>query len=259
MYKLHEAFNTPEERKKIWRYMDFIKFTDMIDRGKLYFTTADRLGDPFEGSLPKAYIEYFNANLDSIFRPETWNFINREKAPKGFSRARRLERKFIAVSCWNMQEEESAALWQMYCNKDNGIAIQSTIQRLKESLRDEERDINIGEIEYIDYYSQPASDLLTGNAFVKPSLYKGKSFEFEHEVRAIVQLPILKIVGDSSAKFITGHEGYYVTIDCNLLIENVYISPMSSKWQKQVVKALLNKYGLKKRVRQSDLSRKPIF
>ncbi len=93
--------------------MDFIKFVDIIDRKKLFFPTVDRLGDPFEGSFPKAYINYFNANLEKIFLPETWGLINSEEAPKGFSRARRLARKFIAVSCGNLQAEESAALWKL--------------------------------------------------------------------------------------------------------------------------------------------------
>ena len=85
MYKEHVAFDMPEDDRKIWRYMDLTKFVDIISRKKLYFPTADKLGDPFEGSYPKAYIEYFNANLDKIFIPETWELLNREQAPKGFS------------------------------------------------------------------------------------------------------------------------------------------------------------------------------
>ncbi len=259
MYKEHPDFETPEDDKKIWRYMDFIKFADILDRRKLYFPTADRLGDPFEGSFPKAYIDYFNANLDKIFIPETWELIKREQAPKGFSRARRTARKYIAISCWNMQEEESAALWQLFCHSDNGIAIQSTIKRLKNSLKDEKRDIYIGKVKYIDYYSQPPSDSLPDDIFPNPFLYKGKSFTFESEVRAVTKLPQLKRTDDFHAKIIPGHKGYDVTIDPSLLIENVYLSPMSSKWQKKVVESLLSKHGLKKKVCQSDLTKKPVF
>jgi len=72
-------------------------------------------------------------------------------------------------------------------------------------------------------------------------------------------LPKLKKINDFQAKFIPGHKGYDVTIDLDLLIENVYLPPMSSKWQKKVVESLLSKYGLKKKVRQSDLNKKPVF
>lgn len=262
MYKEHKLFDTPPDNKKIWRYMDLAKFVDIIDRGKLYFPTADRLGDPFEGSFPKAYIDYFNANLDKIFIQETWKLINREQAPKDFSRARRSARKFIAISCWNMQEEESAALWKLYCSTFSGIAIQSTIKRLKNSLKDEKRDVYIGKVKYIDHYSQPLSDSLHEDKFPNPFLYKGRSFKFENEVRAVTELPRLKRIDDFHGKFISGHKGYDVEIDPSLLIEKVYLSPIpkSSKWQGKVVKSLLKKYGLNNnKVCPSDLNKKPVY
>ncbi len=257
MYKEHVAFKTPEDNRKIWRYMDLTKFVDIISRNKLYFPTDDRLGDPFEGSLPKASVDYFNANLDKIFTPRTWELINREQAPKSFSRARRSARRFVAISCWNMQDEESAALWKIYCGNSGGIAIQTTIGSLKKSIANEKRDIYIGEVEYIDYFSEPPSEL-TGDFFLKIFLYKGKSFKFENEVRAVTELAYAKKIGNH-AKFIPGHKGYDVTIDPDLLIENLYLPPTSSKWQKKVVKSLLVKYGLKKKVRQSDLDKTPVF
>jgi len=262
MYKEHEAFITPKDDKKIWRYMDFIKFVDIIDRKKLFFPTADRLGDPFEGSFPKAYIDYFNANLDKLFIEETWKFIKREQAPKAFSRARRFTRKFVAISCWNMQEEESAALWKLYCSTFNGIAIQSTIGRLKNSLKGEKRDVYIGKARYIDHYSQPLSDSPHEYKFPSLFLYKGKSFKFEREVRAVTELPRLKQIDNFHGKFISGHKGWDIEIDPSLLIEKVYLSPIpkSSKWQEKVVKLLLKKYGLKNnKVCPSDLNRKPLF
>ncbi len=258
MYKEHPAFTTPKDEQKIWRYMDFIKFADIIDRRKLYFPAADRLGDPFEGSLPKAYVDYFNANLDNIFTPGIWELINREQAPKGFSHARRTARKFVAISCWNMQEEESAALWKIYCGNSGGIAIQTTIGNLKRSIANEKRDVYIGKVKYIDYFSEPPSEL-TGDFFLKPFLYKGKSFKFENEVRAVTELTELKRIDNSRAKFIRGHKRYNVTIDPDLLIENVYLPPTSSKWQKKVVKSLLAKYGLNKEVHQSNLNKTPVF
>ncbi len=259
MYKEHQGIEILEDDKKIWRYMDFIKFADIIDRRNLYFPTADRLGDPFDGSFPKAYIDYFNANLDKIFRPEVWGIINREQASKGFSRARKNARKYIAISCWNIQEEESTALWQLYCHGDNGIAIQSTIKRLKNSLKDETRDIYIAKVEYIDHFSKPLSDSLADDFFPKPFMYKGKSFKFENEVRAVIKLPELRRIDEFHEKLISRHNGCDVAIDCDSLIEKVYLSPMSSKWQKKVVKSFLAKYGFNKDVRHSDLKKKPVF
>lgn len=259
MYKEHKAFKTPEDEKKIWRYLDFIKFFDLISTNTLFFPSADKLGDPFEGSYPKAWKEYFNANIDKIFIPETWDIIDRNSAPKDFSRARRLQRKFVAISCWNMQEEESAALWNIYTSTIGGIALQTTVANLKKSIINEKRDIHIGEVEYIDYNSELLSDTFTGDYILKIFLYKGKSYSFEHEVRMVVKLPVIKKIDQFHAKFISNHKGYNVKIDPNILIEKIYISPTSDKWHKKVVETLLEKYELKKVVHQSILKRTPVF
>jgi len=268
MYKENAVFKTPADNTKIWRYMDFTKFVDIIDRKKMFFPTVAMLSkiDPFEGSFPKSYIDYFNANIDKIFIPETWMTFNRASAPKDFSRARKSMSKFVAVSCWNKQDESSAALWKIYCSTFNGIAIESTIGRLKDSLQSEERDIYIGEVEYIDHHSPEPSGLISKTPGTTPDdilhkvyVYKEKSFNYENEVRAIVKLPEIKPVNQFQFKIIKNHKGYSATIDPNLLIENIYLAPMikDSKWQKEVIKSVLEKYGLKKKVFISD--KKPVF
>jgi hypothetical protein len=41
------------EHAKIWRFIDFTKFVSLIDKSALFFPRIDRLGDKFEGSIPK--------------------------------------------------------------------------------------------------------------------------------------------------------------------------------------------------------------
>ena len=54
MYEANPIFVQPEgEDDRVWRYMDFTKFVSFIESRCLYFARADKLGDPFEGSLPK--------------------------------------------------------------------------------------------------------------------------------------------------------------------------------------------------------------
>ena len=58
MYKNFPAvFESPQdENAKIWRYMDFTKFVNLLDTSKLFFPRADKLGDPFEGSFPRGNV-----------------------------------------------------------------------------------------------------------------------------------------------------------------------------------------------------------
>lgn len=257
MYKQHKIFDTPENEREIWRYMDFPKFIDILIREELYFPRADKLGDPFEGSLPQASIEKRNLTFEKMYRPEFFKYIvPRKEAPKALSRATKSLRKFYAISCWNISEEESAALWQLYCSGQGGVAIQTTVGRIKQSFETEKRDIYIGKVKYINYVK---GSIPLDNALY-PFLFKRKSFEHEQELRAIVFSPDFVIKGGSLER-ISYPEGCYVKIVPDILIEKVFVSPMTPKWQSGVVKSVLSKYGLEKKVHQSDLSlkRKPLF
>jgi hypothetical protein len=38
-------------RLSVSRYLDFVKFIDLLDRRALYFSRADQMEEPWEGSL----------------------------------------------------------------------------------------------------------------------------------------------------------------------------------------------------------------
>lgn len=256
MYKEHKAFDTPEDDKKIWRYMDFTKFVDILDKSQLFFPTANKLGDPLEGSYTKASIDYRNANIDNFFREETWNIIPRENFEASWSKISRNKSKDVAISCWNISEDESDALWQLYCSGQEGIAIQSTIGHLKESLKQEDRDIYIGKVNYVNHIKElkPQTDI----DLLRPFLDKGISHKYEEEVRAVIDFPPFVLKNNVlKPRRMTG--GYYATTNPDLLIEEVFISPRSPKWKRELVRSVLLKYRLNKRVHKSDLTKKPLF
>ena len=51
MCEEHPAFSPPSDDAVLWRYMDFTKFVSLLDRSALFFARADKLNDPFEGSV----------------------------------------------------------------------------------------------------------------------------------------------------------------------------------------------------------------
>lgn len=65
----HPVFKEPGDREiKIWRYMDFTKLVFSLEESGLFFSRLDRLGDPFEGSVPRknlnSRIEVFKKRFD---------------------------------------------------------------------------------------------------------------------------------------------------------------------------------------------------
>jgi hypothetical protein len=56
---VHPAFPQPNDPSiVIWRYMDAPKFEWLINCGRLFMASADRLGDPLEGSTPESELEW---------------------------------------------------------------------------------------------------------------------------------------------------------------------------------------------------------
>lgn len=47
--------HTENENAKIWRYMDFTKFVNILETKSLFFVRSDKFEDPYEGSYPKYY------------------------------------------------------------------------------------------------------------------------------------------------------------------------------------------------------------
>ena len=67
----------PPPETKIWRFMSFEKFADMLLSSSLYFSQAQILRniDPFEGALPDLNVASFgNFQRIPLLPTSFWNF-----------------------------------------------------------------------------------------------------------------------------------------------------------------------------------------
>lgn len=247
MYKEHPVFEKPEnENAKIWRYIDFAKFERLLDKSALFFTRADRLGDPFEGSYSRANIK---------LRPQVY----KEKIPldklENLSQFYKVFIKHTAINCWHLGEYESAAMWNLYLKSNKGIAIQSTSDLLKTSLKDENHDVFIGKVKYIDFEKDWMPEGNTLYAFV----HKRKSFEHEKELRAMIQEFRYKKNGELDWSKPLFDDGIYAQVDLGVLIDKIYLAPTSPKWLFELVKSITKKHKLDKDVLPSSLDDVPAY
>ena len=257
MHKQREVFEEPENRNvRIWRYQSYSKFESVLRNQALFFCRVDRLDDAFEGSYPEAYRPHFDKDWEdrgkALNLPEPlilqFRAYNRD--------FRRALRRCVVVNCWHMNDCESEAMWKIYTERRKGVAIQSTFTRLGESFNNNKvDDIYIGKIKYIDYMTEtfPLS-----NAFY-PYAYKRRSFAYENEVRAaILKFPI-NDKGQLDLNMEIYQRGKFVSVDPNILIERVFISPTADPWLEKKARSALRKYGLVKEVIQSDLTKDPLY
>jgi hypothetical protein len=223
--------------------MDFTKFVSLIDSQRLFFSRADLLGDPFEGSLPRMNFMARQQLIERFLHEDKKLYAN---SYAGMSRLYREWLKISAINCWHMNEHESAAMWKLYLKSNEGIAVQSTYQSLRESIIDEER-VFLGVVKYIDYERETIDAQNVFSAYV----HKRKSFEHEREVRAVVVKP--------EKEDGTIGQGLKINVDLNRLIKQIYVAPSAPSWFAELVSAVFHRYGHTFEVKHSNLDEQPLF
>ena len=118
------------EDAKVWRYMSFSRFMWVLQKKQLWLSRADRLGDPWEISLAGDQLKHVISRhpITPIGTPDT------ETAMQRSERINKLWRQQTFVSCWNVSDHESHALWRIYCGPSGGVALQTTLGRLRQSV-----------------------------------------------------------------------------------------------------------------------------
>lgn len=217
---------TDDPNTIVWKYLDLSKFLDMLLSKKLFMSRSDKFEDQYEGT----------------FSEPTYEEIKKIAAnnPK-FLDYYKSHREKVVISSWHANEYESFAMWQIFTKNNEGLAIQSTIGRLKEALKPEKHfEQYIGEVNYIDYKKEyiPFDDTFF------PFLFKRKSFQYEREIR---------IISDVSADNLKVNDGLKIDVDIDLLIEKIYIHPKSENWYKNLVIEMVQKLGYNISIEKSDL------
>lgn len=210
----------------VWKYLDLSKFLDLLMSEKLFMSRSDKFEDQYEGTFSEPTFEEIKKL--SVGNPD---FLKYYKS----------HREKVAISSWHINEYESFAMWQIFTQNSEGLAIQSTIGRLQNALQPETNfEQYIGEVNYIDYKKEyiPFDDMFF------PFLFKRKSFQYEREVRIITD------IGDNNVKL---NEGLKINVDINQLIEKIYIHPKSENWYKNLVIQLVKRLDFDFTIEKSDL------
>jgi len=234
MYKKDPRFETPDDVSKIWRYMNYEKFKSLISEQVLFFCSIDTLKkiDPYEGSY------YACKLLNEIDLSDAKHFVSQidRCGPP------------IAVNCWHLSEYDSMAMWKIYSG-NRGIAIQTTIQKLKNAFKRHQDSVWIGRISYTDDpIDHPTS--WSADKFMA-CMTKRKCYEHEKEVRALIwDTTTIDRTEDGSA---------IVPIEINNLLENVFLAPESDDSLIDTVHMLLDKNGINIKPTKSQTLTAPPF
>ena len=253
MYVSHPVFESPlREECRIWRYLDFTKLVSLFESKTLFFSRADKLGDPFEGAWPRLNVEGRRTIPPDVTKDKEATYLNQMQ---GLSEILRAWPTCNAVNCWHINENESAAMWRLYLKSNEGIAIQSTFAGLRDAIIDP-RLVYIGIVKYIDYDTQWFD---AGNLF-NALIHKRKSFEHERELRAVVNVD--QDGGESETvecRRTKIGDGEDIAIDVQKLVHAIYVTPDAPKWIVGLTQSLVTRYGFAIPVIQSRLQDSPLY
>ncbi|OHB63601.1 MAG: hypothetical protein A2Y76_02665 [Planctomycetes bacterium RBG_13_60_9] len=235
MFKQDDRFRVPTEDATIWRYMNFERFKDLVEREALYFCAIDKLKkeDPYEGSqyackllsqAPLLAAQQFAAQVSQC-------------GPT------------IAVNCWHANESDSVAMWKIYAGQGKSVALRSSFGRLVESLSCVSDDIHGGFITYTDE-PIPHPTGAEGDKFMA-CMTKRKCFDFERELRTFVW--------DTSSVTRTDDGSAYMPVDLSRLIESVYVSPTAAGDTLGEITSFLGERGLIVNVQKSSILDQPPY
>jgi len=227
MYIQNQQIQLPQNcETTVWKYLDQSKFVDLLLYRKLFMSRSDKFEDQYEGTFSEPTFEEIRKL--SADNPDFLDFY-------------KTRRKNIVVSSWHINEYESFAMWQIFTQKNEGLAIQSTLSRLQQALAHETTfEQHIGEVNYIDYKKEY---IPFENSFF-PFLFKRKSFVYEREIR---------IITDVTSHHLTIDNGLKIDIGIEHLIEKIYIHPKSENWYKNLVIELVKRLGFDFVIEKSDL------
>jgi hypothetical protein len=230
----------------VWRYMDFPRFVAMLEHRGLFFTPAEKMDDRFEGSLPSpdpGQLAQLRKSLEAAGIELPGN--DRELLPR--------LRRWVSISSWHLNRHESAAMWKLYSASQQAIALQSTWQKLADSLGGRAL---LAKVRYISY----GDEAVEFDSVYAPFLHKRRSFEFEHELRAVVaNLEHAFANGNGGDRRQQREEGAWLPVDLNTLVDRIFIAPDAEPWYVDLVERVARRYGLSKPVKQSVLAEEPVY
>lgn len=202
----------------IWRFMDYEKFLHLLVEQSLYFARPDQFEDKNEGML----------GMNDIYDMAFTSF-NRESVQKSLEEYRK-SIEDVGVSCWYCRKKESLPMWKLYASGKLGIAMKTTVGKLKASLYKLEEEFYLGRIDYSEKkYKGIKDQTRLDRLFTKDLFYKA-----EDELRVVVQL-------DSNKN---KEERQFIPIDLLNLVDKIVISPYASSSTYRVICDIVQKYGI---------------
>jgi hypothetical protein len=228
--------------------MSVARLNELLKQSALIFARLDKFDDAHEGWLS---VEIVRNSLDRI--EAELGIDQRHVWTDMLTNPRFNGRKDHAASCWFIQEQDSAMMWERYGR--GGVAIRSTIAQLTSALIEpQDFELIFGEVHYGRWPNAPYS--AKAATFWKDARYKE-----EREFRALISKAMIPGVGYSALQI---EEFTPIRFDPAQAIQEVLVCPKYLDDQRfgdqfgNVASTIL-RAGLKCSLSKSTIGEKPDY
>ena len=206
----------------LWRYMDFWKFTDLLETSALYFSRSDRFDDPFEGKYSQGNTSKMSRSDLLVHKSYNISLVN-----KDLEDSQEIMRRVVFISCWHRARKESHQMWQAYTSRPESVAIVTSVKALDSFVNG---NIEKSRVKYHE-------DDFPRTQFSHTSLffYKPNKFSFEREYRML-------IVPTENERVIDSQFGKYVPIRLSKIVHRVISHPKGTIEFKAKVDNLMGQF-----------------
>lgn len=228
-----------EEKDVLWRYLDAAKLLDFLHSQTLFACRGDQFSDKFEG----AFTESLKHAIEKSYEDNNINFTYEE------FKQRIRERVF--VNCWHRSYDDSMAMWSIYGSSECSVAITTTVGKLRQTLREQRLPhlVSIERVEYVKHWRDPKLDI---SPYSRVFAYKTKAYEFEKEVRVLIDRSVDEFDTDIP------EIGMPIKVSLQTLLRSIVIAPEAPPWFEKLIREVAAKYGVTAHVRRSKLASEPV-
>ena len=227
MYKDNNQLVNPSEDQVLFRYMDFISFYALLRNQTLFFKRLDHYTDKLEGQL---FDETVSAHMEWLLSKDPVHDL-KDATQRALKNAEhiKLYRQWTLSNSWNMDDNESYAMWKIYLRgSSEGVAIKTTFKKLTAQLKKNPDFVCTGGM--VTYEALKHFDV--GQFSV--SANKRPPYAYEKEYRALIINQYDKLTKEPLFEV-----GASVDIHTEELIDQVYISPFATGWFETMIRQLL--------------------
>lgn len=252
--------------------MDLPRLLDLLRTSSLYLASLPTMEDEWEGAVAPESDPFISIlhmlNTFGGTVEEAQHFI------ATMERSDTERRSCVFINCWHQSEVESAAMWKLYEPTGRGIAIQTSVASLCESITDEKETL-LAKVEYVDF-ERPDLEMFN---YLRKYSYKRESFKHEQELRLLhfdltpsrpmnalelARNPPKEQQGpgtdyENIIDYSLLPSGKHLNVDVKTLIQSVVVAPDAPAWFIDVVRDVMQRYGYSVPVQASAMLARPRY